>query len=99
MLSGRAPGQPARAPNRASMRSARVQRDFVTVTDFSRATRASAHYRRTPGPMSWDAIHLATAHAHRHILAAFCVYDRGLLEAAKSQGLPTMSPCNGAVDR
>ena len=46
-----------------------------------------------------DAIHLATAHAHRHSLTAFCVYDRRLLEAAKSQDLPTVSPRNGAVDR
>ena len=46
-----------------------------------------------------DAIHLATAHAHRHSLAAFCVYERRLLEAAESQGLPTVSPHNGAFDR
>ena len=46
-----------------------------------------------------DAIHLATAHAHRHSLTAFCVYDRRLLEAAQSQDLPTVSPHNGAVDR
>ena len=46
-----------------------------------------------------DAIHLATAHAHRHSLTAFCVYDRRLLEAAESQDLPTVSPRNGAVDR
>ena len=45
-----------------------------------------------------DAIHLATAHAHRHSLTAFCVYDRRLLEAAESQDLPTVSPRNGAVD-
>src|SRR5882757_7299044 len=45
-----------------------------------------------------DAIHLATAHAHRHSLTAFCVYDRRLLEAAQSQDLPTVSPRNGAFD-
>ena len=45
-----------------------------------------------------DAIHLATAHAHRHSLTAFCVYDRRLLDAAESQDLPTVSPRNGAVD-
>jgi predicted nucleic acid-binding protein len=39
-----------------------------------------------------DAIHLATAHAHRHSLTAFCLYDRRPLDAAKSQDLPTVSP-------
>ena len=46
-----------------------------------------------------DAIHVATAHAHRHSLTTFCVYDRRLLEAAESQDLLTVSPRNGAVDR
>jgi predicted nucleic acid-binding protein len=45
-----------------------------------------------------DAIHLATAHAYRRRLTAFCVYDRQLLEAAESQDLPTVSPRNGAFD-
>ena len=39
-----------------------------------------------------DAIHLATAYTHRAGLTAFCAYDRRLLEAAASQGLPTVSP-------
>jgi predicted nucleic acid-binding protein len=39
-----------------------------------------------------DAIHLATAYTHRKTLTAFCAYDRRLLEAAESQGLPTVSP-------
>ncbi len=39
-----------------------------------------------------DAIHLATAHTHRQSLSALCAYDRRLLEAAESQGLPTVSP-------
>jgi predicted nucleic acid-binding protein len=39
-----------------------------------------------------DAIHLATAHTHRQSLTALCAYDRRLLEAAESQGLPTVSP-------
>ncbi|MDT7763459.1 MAG: uncharacterized protein QOC63_2879, partial [Mycobacterium sp.] len=45
-----------------------------------------------------DAIHLATAHAHRNSLTAFCAYDRRLLEAAESQHLPIVSPRNGAFD-
>jgi predicted nucleic acid-binding protein len=43
-----------------------------------------------------DAIHLATAYAHRKTLTAFCAYDRRLLEAAESQGLPTVSPRGNA---
>ncbi|HEY2447497.1 MAG TPA: type II toxin-antitoxin system VapC family toxin [Mycobacterium sp.] len=43
-----------------------------------------------------DAVHLATAHAHRRSLTAFCAYDRRLLEAAESQGLPTVSPRDDA---
>ncbi|WP_343572088.1 hypothetical protein [Mycobacterium sp.] len=39
-----------------------------------------------------DAIHLATAHSQRHHLVAFCAYDRGLLQAAESPGLPTVCP-------
>jgi hypothetical protein len=43
-----------------------------------------------------DAVHLATAHAHRRSLTAFCAYGRRLLEAAESQGLPTVSPRDDA---
>jgi hypothetical protein len=43
-----------------------------------------------------DAVHLATAHVHRKALTAFCAYDRRLLEAAESQGLPTVCPRGGA---
>ena len=43
-----------------------------------------------------DAIHLATAHTHRQSLTALCAYDRRLLEAAESQGLPIVSPRGNA---
>jgi predicted nucleic acid-binding protein len=42
------------------------------------------------------AIHLATAYIHRKALTAFCAYDRRLLEAAESLGLPTVSPRGNA---
>jgi hypothetical protein len=53
---------------------------------------------RAPAADSDHIYGLATAHAHRHSLTAFCVYDRRLLEAAESQDLPTVSPRNGAFD-
>jgi predicted nucleic acid-binding protein len=43
-----------------------------------------------------DAVHLATAQAHMRSLTAFCAYDRRLLEAAESHGLPTVSPRDDA---
>jgi predicted nucleic acid-binding protein len=66
------------------------------LTDTSAAIAATIP---PAGLRTLDAIPLATAHTHRHSLTAFCVYDQRLLEAAKSQNLPTMSPRNGAVDR
>lgn len=39
-----------------------------------------------------DAIHLATAHRVGSSLAAFVAYDRRLLEAAASAGLPVVDP-------
>ncbi|MCW2686429.1 MAG: PilT protein domain protein [Mycobacterium sp.] len=39
-----------------------------------------------------DAIHLGTALMHRDRLFAFCAYDRRLLDAAASQGLPAVAP-------
>jgi predicted nucleic acid-binding protein len=41
---------------------------------------------------SVDAIHLATALRIRGVLAAFVSYDRRLLEAAATAGLPVVSP-------
>jgi predicted nucleic acid-binding protein len=66
--------------------------DTLVLTETIAATIPAAELR------TLDAIHLATAHAHRHSLTAFCVYDRRLLEAAESQDLPTVSPRSGAFD-
>jgi predicted nucleic acid-binding protein len=46
-----------------------------------------------PGPLrSLDAIHLATALRLRDQLQVLVAYDRRLVEAARSVGLPTASP-------
>ena len=79
----------------AAARSIASTIDTLVLTDTIAAIAATI----PPAELrTLDAIHLATAHAHRHSLTAFCVYDRRLLEAAESQDLPTVSPSNGASD-
>jgi predicted nucleic acid-binding protein len=86
----------AGAPATVAARKVGSTIDTLVLTDTTAAIAATI----SPAELcTLDAIHLATAHADRHSLTAFCVYDRRLLEAAKSQDLPTVSPCNGAVDR
>jgi predicted nucleic acid-binding protein len=63
--------------------------DTLVLTD----TIASAAATIPPAELrTLDAIHLATAYIHRRSLNALCAYDRRLLEAAESLGLPTISP-------
>lgn len=46
-----------------------------------------------PAPLrSLDAIHLASAVRIRELLSAFVSYDTRLLDAARAQGLPVVSP-------
>src|SRR6202162_6756823 len=86
----------AGAAHTAAARNASSTIDTLVLTDTIAAIAATI----PPAELRpLDAIHLATEHAHRHSLTAFCVYDRRLLEAAESQDLPTVSPPNGAVDR
>jgi len=63
--------------------------DTLVLTD---AIAAAATTIPPPELRTLDAIHLATAHLHGKSLTALCAYDRRLLEAAESQGLPTVSP-------
>jgi predicted nucleic acid-binding protein len=63
--------------------------DTLVLTD----TIASAAATIPPAELrTLDAIHLATANLHRRSLTAFCAYDRRLLAAAESLGLPTVCP-------
>jgi len=67
--------------------------DALVLTD----TIASAAATIPPPELrTLDAIHLATAQIHRKTLTAFCAYDRRLLDAAESLGLPTVSPGDDA---
>jgi predicted nucleic acid-binding protein len=91
-----------RAATRAGAAAAVAARTVASTIDTLVLTETIAAIAATIPPAelrTLDAIHLATAHAHRHSLTAFCVYDRRLLEAAQSQDLPIVSPRNGAVDR
>jgi len=91
-----------RAATRAGAAATAAARTVASTIDTLVLTDTIAAIAATIPPAelrTLDAIHLATAHAHRHSLTAFCVYDRRLLEAAESQDLPTVSPRNNAVDR
>ena len=90
-----------RAATRAGAAATAAARNIASTIDTLVLTDTIAAIAATIPPAelrTLDAIHLATAHAHRHGLTAFCVYDRRLLEAAESQDLPTVSPSNGAFD-
>jgi predicted nucleic acid-binding protein len=90
-----------RAATRAGVAATAAARTIASTIDTLVLTDTIAAIAATIPPAelrTLDAIHLATAHAHRHSLIAFCVYDQRLLEAAESQDLPTVSPRNGAFD-
>ncbi|HTY31834.1 type II toxin-antitoxin system VapC family toxin [Mycobacterium sp.] len=73
----------------ARARNVAASIDTLVLTDAIAAVAATI----PPAELcTLDAIHLATAHAHRRGLTAFCAYDRRLLDAAESQGLPIVSP-------
>lgn len=65
--------------------------DTLVLTDTIAATAATL---LPPELRTLDAIHLATAQFHRDSVSAFCAYDRRLLDAAESIGLPAISPCS-----
>ncbi len=73
----------------ARARNVAASIDTLVLTDAIAAVAATI----PPAELrTLDAIHLATAQAHRRGLTAFCAYDRRLLDAAEAQGLPTVSP-------
>ena len=72
-----------------------LARNVASTIDTLVLTDTIASVAATIAPVelrTLDAIHLATARTHRQSLTALCAYDRRLLEAAESQGLPTVSP-------
>jgi predicted nucleic acid-binding protein len=90
-----------RAATRAGAAATAAARNIASTIDTLVLTDTIAAIAATIPPAelrTLDAIHLATVHAHRHSLTAFCVYGRRLLESAESQDLPTVSPRNSASD-
>jgi predicted nucleic acid-binding protein len=74
--------------------SARVGPVLATLyrIEITAAVRAAATAFADPLLRSLDAIHLATALQLGTELAAFLTYDKRLLAAAETAGLPTASP-------
>ena len=84
-----------RAAARIGSNAVVLARNVASTIDTFVLTETIASLAATISPeelRTLDAIHLATAQVHRTSLTAFCAYDRRLLEAAGSQGLPTVSP-------
>jgi hypothetical protein len=84
-----------RAAARTGPNAVALARNVASTIDTLVLTDAIASAAATIPPAEMrtlDAIHLATAYIHRKTLTAFCAYDRRLLEAAESQGLPAVSP-------
>lgn len=84
-----------RAAARTGPDATALARNVASTIDTLVLTDAIASAAATMPPAelrTLDAIHLATAHTHRQSLTALCAYDRRLLDAAESRGLPTVSP-------
>jgi predicted nucleic acid-binding protein len=84
-----------RAAARIGPNAVSLARNVASTIDTLVLTNAIASAAATTPPFelrTLDAIHLATAHIHRKTLTAFCAYDRRLLKAAESHGLPVVSP-------
>jgi predicted nucleic acid-binding protein len=91
-----------RAAGRVGPNAVALARNVASTIDTLVLTDAIVSAAATIPPAelgTLDAIHLATAYIHRKSLAAFCAYDRRLLVAAESQGLPTVSPRGNADGR
>lgn len=66
--------------------------DQIDLIDMSPRIRILALTIRPVTVRSLDAIHLAAALSIRHSLTSFVTYDKRLLDAANTAGLPTTSP-------
>lgn len=82
-LAGHAPG--------AVSRLAAVL-DQIDLIDLDQPIRILAQGVRPATVRSLDAIHLGTALHHRRGLTSFLTYDKRLLDAARTAGLPVSSP-------
>jgi predicted nucleic acid-binding protein len=66
--------------------------DLIDLIDLDPPIRILAQTARPATVRSLDAIHLGTALHTRHSLTSFVTYDRRLLDAARTAGLPVDSP-------
>jgi predicted nucleic acid-binding protein len=66
--------------------------DQIDLIDFSPRIRFLAQTIRPVTVRSLDAVHLGTALSIRRSLTSFVTYDKRLLDAAKTAGLPVDSP-------
>ncbi len=66
--------------------------DQIDLIDLDPAIRSLAQIAQPVTVRSLDAIHLGTAQNLGHALSSFVTYDKRLLAAARTAGLPTDSP-------
>jgi uncharacterized protein len=66
--------------------------DQIDLVGLDPPVRVLAQGARPVTVRSLDAIHLGTALHHRHALTSFVTYDKRLLDAARTAGLPVGSP-------
>jgi len=64
----------------------------VEIVELDRSTGDRAAHLRPPGLRTLDAVHLATALELAGDLGAFVTYDERLADAARTLGLPVVSP-------
>ena len=64
----------------------------VEIVELDRSTGDRAAHLRPPGLRTFDAVHLATALELAGDLGAFVTYDERLADAARTLGLPVVSP-------
>jgi predicted nucleic acid-binding protein len=66
--------------------------DQIELIDLSPRIRILAQTVQSVTVRSLDAIHLGTALHARPMLTSFVTYDKGLLDAAVTAGLPALAP-------
>jgi len=66
--------------------------DLIDLIDLNPPIRVLAQAVRPVTVRSLDAIHLGTALHARRTLTSFVTYDKRLLDAARTAGLPAGSP-------
>lgn len=64
----------------------------LNLGEVDRATLEMAGHLNPPAMRTLDAIHLATALRHGHLITAFVTYDSRLMDACRNHGLQVVSP-------